>query len=112
VVYTAATVDAAAAAFAEFEADWGSRYPAIIRLLRNAWDTFIPFLTFPPEIRRVVYTTNAIWVFNSAGWLGRCYPGRRSRRWALTLNANDAVRLSWIRSARAHRVSADAGRLA
>jgi transposase-like protein len=59
-VYTAATVDAAAAAFAEFEADWGDRYPAIIRLWRNAWDTFTPFLMFPPEIRRVVYTTDEI----------------------------------------------------
>jgi hypothetical protein len=58
-------VDAAEAAFAEFEADWGSRYPAIIRLWRNAWDTFTPFLTFPPEIRRVVYTTNAIESLNA-----------------------------------------------
>ena len=67
---------------------------------------------FDVEIRKIICTTNAIWVFDSAGWLGCCYPGQRSRRWALALNANDAVRLSWTRSARAHRMSADAGRLA
>jgi transposase-like protein len=65
IVYTAPTVDAAAAAFDEFETDWGGRYPAIIRLWRNAWETFTPFLGFPPEIRRVVYTTNAIESLNA-----------------------------------------------
>jgi putative transposase len=64
-VYTAPTVDAAEAAFGEFEADWGGRYPAIIRLWRNAWQTFTPFLAFPPEIRRIVYTTNAIESLNA-----------------------------------------------
>jgi putative transposase len=65
IVYTAPTVEAAEKAFGEFEADWGGRYPAIIRLWRNAWETFIPFLAFPPEIRRVVYTTNAIESLNA-----------------------------------------------
>jgi transposase-like protein len=64
-VYTASTVDAAKAAFDEFDTDWGERYPAMIRLWRNAWDTFTPFLAFPPEIRRVVYTTNAIESLNA-----------------------------------------------
>jgi transposase-like protein len=55
----------AAARFAEFEEAWGQRYPAIIRVWRNAWEQFIPFLAFPPEIRKIVYTTNAIESLNS-----------------------------------------------
>lgn len=64
-VYTSATLDAATASFAEFEHAWGGKYPAIIRLWRNAWETFTPFLAFPPEIRRVVYTTNAVESLNA-----------------------------------------------
>lgn len=59
-VYTAPTLEAAEAAFAEFEADLGQRYPAIVKLWRDQWDTFVPFLAFPPDVRRVVYTTNMI----------------------------------------------------
>lgn len=64
-VYTAPTVAAAEARFAEFAEDWGERYPAVIRLWRDAWERFTPFLAFPPEIRRVVYTTNAIESLNA-----------------------------------------------
>lgn len=64
-VYTAATVAAAEARFAEFVEDWGERYPAVIRLWRDAWERFTPFLAYPPEIRRVVYTTNAIESLNA-----------------------------------------------
>lgn len=59
-VYTAASLDAAEKAFAEFEAGLGQRYPAIVKLWRDQWETFIPFLAFPAEVRRVVYTTNMI----------------------------------------------------
>ncbi len=59
-VYTAPSVEAAEKAFAEFEAGLGQRYPAIVRLWRDQWETFIPFLAFPAEVRRVVYTTNMI----------------------------------------------------
>ena len=59
-IYTAASVDAAEAAMSDFEAKWGSKYPAIVNLWRNSWGVFVPFLAFPPEIRRVVYTTNMI----------------------------------------------------
>lgn len=59
-VYTAVSLDAAVEAFTEFEAGLGQRYPAIVRLWRDQWETFIPFLAFPAEIRRVVYTTNLI----------------------------------------------------
>jgi putative transposase len=59
-IYTAASADAAADALDTFEDDWGKRYPAIVRLWRDSWEVFTPFLAYPPEIRRVVYTTNMI----------------------------------------------------
>jgi len=59
-VYTAPTEAAARERFAEFTDIWGQRYPAIVRLWRNAWADFVPFLAFDPEIRRVICSTNAI----------------------------------------------------
>ncbi|EQD84112.1 hypothetical protein GCM10009533_64320 [Saccharopolyspora spinosporotrichia] len=64
-VYTAATAEAAEARFAEFEQDWGRKYPAIIRLWRSSWEQFTPFLAFPPEIRKIIYTTNAVESLNA-----------------------------------------------
>jgi putative transposase len=59
-VYTAATEQAAKERLGEFHAAWGERYPAIVRLWNNAWAEFAPFLDYSPEIRRVIYSTNAI----------------------------------------------------
>ena len=59
-IYTAPNADAAWAAFEEFEEKWGKPYPAISTLWRNAWSTFIPFLDYDVEIRRVLFSTNAI----------------------------------------------------
>jgi transposase-like protein len=59
-IYTAPSVDAAGEALDEFEDQWGAKYPAIVRLWRDSWEVFTPFLAYPPEIRRVVYTTNMI----------------------------------------------------
>ena len=60
-IYTAPTVDAAEAALAELEAsEVGQRYPATVSTWTSAWERFIPFLEFPPEVRRIIYTTNAI----------------------------------------------------
>jgi putative transposase len=60
-IYTAPTVEAAEAALNEFEAsDVGQRYPATIASWTTAWERFIPFLEFPPAVRRIIYTTNAI----------------------------------------------------
>jgi putative transposase len=59
-VYTAATEQAATLAFDEFAGKWGDVYPAIIRLWQNAWAEFVPFLAYSAEIRRVIYSTNAI----------------------------------------------------
>jgi len=64
-IYTAVNADAAAAALDELGADWGRQYPAMIRLWRNAWAEFIPFLDYDVEIRQVICTTNAIESLNA-----------------------------------------------
>jgi transposase-like protein len=64
-IYTAADAVAAAAALEDLAAAWGDRYPAIIKLWRAHWAEFTPFLAFPPEVRRVIYTTNLIESMNA-----------------------------------------------
>jgi len=64
-IYEAPTVEAAQANFDDFAEQWGTRYPALIRSWESAWDEFVPFLDFPPELRSVVYTTNAIESLNA-----------------------------------------------
>ena len=60
-IYTAPTVEAAETALLEFAgSDLGHKYPATVATWENAWERFIPFLEFPPEVRRIIYTTNAI----------------------------------------------------
>jgi len=60
-IYTAATAELAAAALDDFEASpWGQRFPTVVAAWRRAWDRVIPFFAFAPEVRRVIYTTNAI----------------------------------------------------
>jgi len=59
-VYSAPTEQAARSALDELTGTWGERYPAIIRLWQNAWAEFVPFLSYSPEIRKVIYSTNAI----------------------------------------------------
>jgi len=64
-VYTAPTEAAARERFAEFTAVWGAKYPGIIRLWDNAWAEFVPFLAFELEVRRVIFSTNAIESLNA-----------------------------------------------
>lgn len=59
-VYSAATIDEAEHALADFEDKWNNAYPPIARSWRNNWQRIIPFFDYPPEIRRIIYTTNAI----------------------------------------------------
>ncbi|MBK8959207.1 MAG: IS256 family transposase [Proteobacteria bacterium] len=60
-VYTATSAEAAAEELEAFSAGpWGTKYPTIARSWRRAWEHVIPFFAFPPEVRRVIYTTNAI----------------------------------------------------
>ncbi len=64
-IYEAPTVEAAETAFAEFSENWAGTYPAMIRSWESTWNEFVPFLEFPPELRKVVYTTNAIESLNA-----------------------------------------------
>ena len=60
-IYTAASAEAALAALDSFEASvWGAKFPTVVESWRRGWDRGIPFFAFPPAIRRVIYTTNAI----------------------------------------------------
>jgi putative transposase len=59
-IYTAPTVEAAELALKEFDRRYGQQYPGAIDVWRNAWPEFVPFLDYPVELRRIVYTTNAI----------------------------------------------------
>jgi putative transposase len=63
-IYTAIDSDAAQVALEAFDETWGQRFPVITQAWLNAWEYVIPFLAFPPEVRRVIYTTNAIEALN------------------------------------------------
>jgi putative transposase len=65
-VYRAVDAEAAAHALSEFEdGAWGRKYPAITAAWRRHWAEVIPFFAYPPEVRRMMYTTNAIESLNS-----------------------------------------------
>ena len=57
-IYTAVDADAAQSALERFDEKWGKRFPVITQAWLNAWEYVIPFLAFPPEVRRVIYTTD------------------------------------------------------
>ena len=59
-IYASGTVDQASAALDAFEERWGKDYPSIAQSWRRNWSRITPFFDYPPEIRRVIYTTNAI----------------------------------------------------
>jgi putative transposase len=60
-IYTAVSAEAAEEALEAFaQGAWGKKFPTIAPSWRRAWDKVIPFLAFPPEVRRVLYTTNAL----------------------------------------------------
>ncbi len=64
-IYTAANRDAAMTALDAFDKTWGHRYPMICQSWLANWEQIVPFLDFPPDIRRAIYTTNAIESINS-----------------------------------------------
>jgi putative transposase len=65
-IYAAVSAEAALAALDAFEAgEWGRKFPTVVAAWRRAWPQVIPFFAFPPAIRRVIYTTNAIESVNS-----------------------------------------------
>ena len=63
-IYTASDADAAQQALEAFDDKWGKRFPVITQTWLNAWEYVTPFLAFPPEVRRVIYTTNAVEALN------------------------------------------------
>lgn len=65
-VYRAETAEAAQKRLDEFDAKWGRQYPSIAQSWRNNWDHVIPFFAFPQDIRRIIYTTNAIESLNAS----------------------------------------------
>jgi putative transposase len=78
-IYQAVDEDAALAALQEFAAsELGKANPNTVRVFEDAWDRFTPFLAFPPMLRRVIYTTNAI---SNGSWLARGWLAG----WSLTL---------------------------
>lgn len=64
-IYTAPTVQAAEERFADFSEEWKPLYPAMIASWENSWQEFVPFLEFPLELRKIVYTTNSIESLNA-----------------------------------------------
>ena len=65
-VYRAATVDQAEEALTKFEQTWDSRYPMIGKSWRSNWSRVIPFFAYSEEIRKVIYTTNAVESLNNS----------------------------------------------
>ncbi|WP_417068692.1 IS256 family transposase [Niveibacterium terrae] len=59
-IYQSASAEEASAELDAFETEWGEKYRAVVRLWRGNWDNVIPFFQFLPQIRKVIYTTNAI----------------------------------------------------
>ena len=60
-IYQAATAEAAAIALDAFEqGDWGERFPTVVAMWRRQWEQVIPFFAYPPAVRKIIYTTNAI----------------------------------------------------
>ena len=65
-IYTASSAEAALAELEAFtQGPWGQKFPTVAAAWRRAWDRVIPFFAFPPAIRRVIYTTNAIESINA-----------------------------------------------
>jgi putative transposase len=87
-IYTAIDSDHAHAALETFDEKWGQRFPVITQAWLNAWEYVTPFLAFPPEVRRVIYTTDEsvkersvpFCACGGAGWL-REGVARRQGRW-------------------------------
>jgi putative transposase len=59
-IYQSATVEDAEQQLSAFQAKWDSQHPPIAQIWRRNWSRIIPFFDYPPEIRKVIYTTNAI----------------------------------------------------
>ncbi len=65
-IYRSATVDQTEGSLTDFASKWDSRYPMISKSWRSNWDHIIPFFAFPEDIRKAIYTTNAIESLNNS----------------------------------------------
>lgn len=65
-IYAAPTAEAAGTALEAFARKWDSRFPSISQSWRSRWDNVTPFFAYPPEIRKAIYTTNAVESINAA----------------------------------------------
>jgi transposase-like protein len=63
-IYTAINAEQGERALETFDQKWGGRQPVIAQAWRDSWEYVIPFLAFEPEVRRVIYTTDAIEALN------------------------------------------------
>ena len=60
-IYQAASVEEAASALDDFrEGEWGKKFPTVADMWQRQWEQVIPFFAYPPEVRKMIYTTNAI----------------------------------------------------
>ena len=59
-IYLAPSADSAEAALEKFAEKWDSKYPAISKSWQTRWNEIIPYMKFSPEIRKAIYTTNAV----------------------------------------------------
>ena len=64
-IYSASTIESGEAELAKFEKTYGEKYPTIVKSWRRNWERVIPIFEYPPEIRKVIYTTNTIESLNS-----------------------------------------------
>ena len=95
-IYQSPTVEEAEAELATFEEEWGKDYKAVVRLWRGNWGNIIPFFQFMPEIRKVIYTTNAIESLNMSMRKltrnRRIFPNDESVLKTMFLAVNEAAR--------------------
>ena len=64
-IYSSSTVELAADALDNFELNWGDKYPVVVKSWRTNWEKITPFMQFPAEIRKVIYTTNIVESLNN-----------------------------------------------
>jgi len=88
-IYTAATAEAAELALSQFGEKWDASHPSISQVWRRNWERIIPFFAYPAEIRKVIYTTNAVESLNMS--LRKIIKTRGSFP-----NEEAALRLLWL----------------
>jgi putative transposase len=100
-IYTATGADAAMLALEAFDEKWGAKLGVITQAWRSNWEHIIPFMAFPPEVRRVIYTTNAIEALNrqlrKAIKTKGHFPNEDAARKLIYLAVNNAVP-QWTRT--------------